>query len=98
MPLDADLHEVTAAELRSDRHLGQEGRAEAGQYDALAGLGVVELHEDPRRGVARGEEGERERVQVRRGVAYDEAGPGELVDLHRAAPREAMRRRDDHGH
>src|SRR2546430_17600204 len=98
MPLHAQRDEVTASQLVVDRHLRQEGRAEPGKDDALARFGVVELHQDARRGAGGREVRDGDRVEVSAWITHDQPRAREVLDADAAASGERMSAPSDRGH
>ena len=98
MPFHTQRDEVTPSQLVVDGHLRQEGGAESGEYDALAGFGVVELHQDARRGAGGGEVRDGDRVEVRAWITHDQPRAREVLDADAAASGERMSAPDDRGH
>ena len=98
MPFHTQRDEVTPSQLVVDGHLRQEGGAESGEHDALAGFGVVELHQDARRGAGGGEVRDGDRVEVRAWITHDQPRAREVLDADAAASGERMSAPDDRGH
>src|SRR5258706_4890976 len=98
MPFDPKRDELTASQLVVDGHLRQEGRAEPGEHDALARFGVVELHQDARRGAGGSEVRDGDRVEVRAWVTHYQPRAREVLDADAAASGERMSAPDDRGH
>ncbi len=96
-PLDAQGDEVATAQLFVDGHLRQERRAQPGQNDALARFGVVQLHQDARRGAGRSEIRNGDRVEVGGRISHDETRARQFLDGDTAAPREGVCTADDGG-
>src|SRR5438309_11114071 len=90
MPLNAQCDELTASQLVVDGHLRQEGRAEPGEDDALARFGVVELHQDARRGAGGREVRDGDRVEVRAWITHDQPRAREVLDADAPASGERI--------